>query len=213
MNIRDKNMWPDELPSTVCCPGSDSVLTLLSIRAKTYQGFAEIEQSKGFLTPTALLHLPKSQEMVRILMLRGIEECLEAAVSGTRDHYREEMIDALNFWMSIFILDNRVDLHAIANMFMTGWMTPRVNLNVEYSQRDLLWEILLSMNSVLEKLRNRPWQHNAQSTYYDGTPEVINFAGALGNAMSLVFGGDWDSFARFFIAKDNVLQFRLRTLY
>lgn len=214
MNIRDAGMFPEgPLPENIAYPRTDSVMSLLETRCRTYQGFAEIEQARGFLTPTAPLHLPKSQEMVRILLLRGIEEALEANSSGTEDHYLEEMIDALNFWLAILVLDPKLSRGPLADSFIFGWMEATARPTEPVHHRDLVWDVLLTMNGVLEKLRNRPWQRNAQSTYYDGIPEIQEFAKQLGLTMCLVFKRDWEMFVRFYLAKDNVLQFRLRSLY
>lgn len=214
MNIRDKGMWVEEVPEALRQPTPDAIETLLILRRETYRGFAEIEQSKGFLTPTALLHLPKTQEMVRILFLRGIEESLEAYTSASRDHYLEEMIDAINFWLAVFVLDDRYALPVTAEYFQRGWfMYSGTRTKEAINHQDIVWSILMTMNGVLEKLRNRPWQHNAQSTYFDGAEALGNFAHVLGLNYARVFNGDWNEFVQYYLAKDNVLQFRLRSLY
>lgn len=219
MKVTDLGIWPEQIPENLREESAPAWSTLLTIRRRTYQDFAALESSRGFLTPQISLDSTKGQEMVRILLLRGIEELMEAVDSLTTEHYLEEHIDALNFFMVVSIIDPSIEVDdpALSHSFHRGWMESSAMMKREYlsrdHHRDFVWTILLSMNGILQKLRNRPWQQNTQSTYFDGLGALSNFNRVLGLSMSMLFRGSWDDFVHYFLAKDNVLQFRLRTKY
>ena len=68
-------------------------------------------------------------------------------------------------------------------------------------------------NDLLSKLRNRSWQRQAQSVYFDGMPQLEHVMFELGCLVAGAFDSEWDEFVALYISKDNVLQHRLETKY
>lgn len=230
MNVID--CWPkeDTLPLQLLSNSHVAWQMLFELRIQSYVGFAQLEEFQGFLRPQQSLSTTWGQEMVRILFARGIEEMLESRDSNDKFHFQEEMIDALNYLMAIPVLDplyNNValNLHAACeNGFREGidwcklsddtWSWDTVYKTYREAGTRAIYGILDPANDMLEKLRNRAWQNSPQSTYFDGWPFVARFLRAVVCEISkTAFWGDWKTFVEFFVAKDKVLQFRLRSKY
>lgn len=215
MNIKDEAMWPMELPGSVSVPGDFSFVYMLDIRAHTYRGFAEIEEGKGILRPRMSLASSIGQEAFRILFARGLEELWEAKYSQESAHRLEELIDSLNFVWSLLIIDpEHPPITDLSRDLYHAWQRGRDRIsNGQIPDiEDSILCVFDAAGFVLEKLRNRAWQNNTQSLYFDGWHELRRFVSIHFEEISTWFSS-WDEFVRYFLAKDNVLQFRLRTNY
>jgi hypothetical protein len=225
MNVID--CWPEKLAPVLMENTESAWLRLFEQRRITYRGFASLEEHQGFLKIEQSLASAKGQEMVRILFARGIEEMLESRDSQDQFHFQEEMIDSLNYLMAIPLLDPYYNTVAadLAQACCAGFDSSMMNVlrfmkweqvysNYDQAGTQALLAILDSANLMLEKLRNRAWQNSPQSTYFDGWPTVIQFLSTVIRAIGkTAFWGDWTKFVEFFMAKDAVLQFRIRSKY
>jgi hypothetical protein len=224
MNIID--VWPSEseLGPFLEHPHDQACWErILALRYDTARGFAEIEEQRGFLTKGINLSTTHGQEQVRILFARGVEEYLEALDAKDPKHVREELIDAVNYWLCIAVQDVEFEYSRLSE-FLSVTLNPVFN-TPEYSydftdgaRQAMLWTgfktILFAANPLLEKLRNRAWQNSAQSTYFDGRPQLYTFTKIMLREIILKgFAGSWEDFIAYYIAKDNVLQFRIRSDY
>lgn len=205
MNIKD--FWPTE-------PVEHSVETwrhLLELRKKTFLGFLSIEDERGFLKPCSL-HTSKGQEMIRILLFRFFEELVESIDATDELHQKEEIIDAFNFMYGVYYLDE--DLFS---KLITPERLMLLSSQASFNNRKLsVYDIgLLIVNigiKIGDLLRNRAWMNTPQDLYYSGVePMVLSFEYSTEKMFSCF--SSFEEFAKYFIAKDAVLQFRLRSKY
>jgi hypothetical protein len=215
MNIND--YW-DEVEhilsedSTLAESNLDSWSYLWSLRKKTWTGFAEIEAKKGIVAPKISLSTSHGQEVTRVLLFRILEEASEALLAEERPHLLEELIDAVNYLMSMFLIDDErpEDDWQLNVLFDTA--VQQVDWDSELSIEDL-GEITIMLGGVLsDKLRNRAWMNHSQDFYFSGrklfqTILTETFARLLSPFKN------FEEFMKYFIAKDMVLQFRLRSNY
>ena len=205
MNILD--LWPTEdVPPQSAEAWSD----LFERRRSTFFGFCALERERGFLDPPVSLALPKGQDAARLIMFRAIEEFVESGTASSREHLLEELIDSINYIMSLGLLDPDVTIIPdLVEAFATfaGW-----GIRVNQVQNADLANFTYSLAAITDKFRNRAWMANAQDVYFAGTGELRD---AMVDCMVIILVGfdSWGSFWRYFVAKDNVLQFRLRTNY
>ena len=209
MNVND--IIPTIDPATIPDrPSVDVIEIMLGLRKKTYSGFAQLEATRGFLLPEVSLSSSKGQEIVRILIMRGIEEVLEFTEANDRAHQLEELIDAWNYFISLTILDPKLDqFQAITGL---SEAFTYANFGTTDQQYDVTGPILRVISPFLATLRNRPWQNHAQSLYFDGYPQLLELLYVVTQTLATYFNS-WEEFYLYFLAKDDVLQFRLRTRY
>lgn len=199
------------MPETSPLQSKEAWLDLIGLRRATFRGFCETERTKGFICLPANLALPSGQEMARLLMFRTIEELTEAIDSESREHRLEELIDAINYSMSIFLLDEdqTPEDQVAGRLFKQFWYK-----KLEMTRPTLtdLGVVSYELSRITDFFRNRAWMNNPQDLYFAGRGVLIdNTARAINHMMT--FFDSWDEFYRYYVAKDNVLQFRLRTLY
>lgn len=209
MNIRD--YW-NGLPTEPYRNTPKVWNQLLDLRVKTYRGFAELEKTKGFLQPEASLNTAMGQEMARILLFRTLEEIGESYLSDDPDHIKEEAVDAVNYLLALHALDPKtLDRERLVTAL--GYSLPGdSNWNLAMS-REVIGEITVRVGGRLGDLfRNRAWMEHAQDTHFVGLSELMM---TIRFVMSHLIGTcvDFDEFCRFYVAKDQVLQFRLRSKY
>lgn len=191
-----------------------NVEALLRRRRDRFLSYCETEKHRGGLDPDLLLTSPQGQENIRILFARCIEEILEAINSEEVDHYKEELIDALNFGTSLLFLlpENRTD-QAISHFSESlAHLPENVNHSESWWPERLLLIAAQSFNGLLETLRNRPWQNRTQQPYFTGAKELESSVTNLWFALAGQFE-DWTEFCTFYLAKDEVLSFRIKTKY
>lgn len=206
MDIKD--FWP--ITPTPMKNSPEEWERMIFMRQTTFIGFAEIEKEKGFIEPKISLSTSKGQEILRLLAFRTLEELSEAYESVDPDHYYEELIDAFNYLLSMFIITGKHDPNLPHNLERLS----SVSLPNESNQRLTLSQIgrctLIFGDKLGNLLRNRAWMNNAQNTYFDGD---------LWQIVSVIFSmilsqfKDFHHFWCYYIAKDSVLQFRLRSKY
>lgn len=203
------------LSSTKVAPLSlDTVQDMFRCRQATYRGFAKLEAEKGFLKPTCSLATAMGQEMARILFMRFLEELTESSVSLDRTHRLEELIDALNYLWSIAIIDSAFPLSLLTHDLAEEW-SRQFRSHTEttaYISDANLGYFLRQLGGSLETFRNRAWQHSPQSLYFDGYSKLQDTLLTITCDLTGHFGS-WEEFYQLFIAKDKVLQFRLRSNY
>ena len=184
----------------------------IEARDATFKGFAQREASQGFINPAVSVKTTHGQEMVRILAMRVLEELAEAHQSADDDHFFEELIDAFNYLLSLhmFVKPEALEIY-LAHISKTSlgfkWKG-ETRPTLKYYD---LGECVIALgNNLGDELRNRAWMLNTQNSYFDGDMEKI-----LLPVYSLILGffKDFQHFATFFMAKDAVLQFRLRSSY
>ena len=208
MNIHD--YWPDQAePFT---PTREIWGQFLDLRTATYRGFAELEQTKGLLKPMCSLNTSEGQEMARILFYRTLEEMAESYLADDPDHIREEAVDAMNYLLSIHVLDPI----SIPREKVIDYMLSATASGDPWScslSRIVIGEAAVELGGqVGDFFRNRSWMVNAQDTYFSGQGVLLR--AMLTVARPLIHTcKDFDEFARMYLAKDSVLQFRLRSNY
>lgn len=208
MNIRD--YWPLTAPSV-----SDVALwqRMIAMRRETFMGFLTIEQTNGFVKAKVSLATSHGQEMVRIISFRVLEELAEAIQSENDDHYYEELIDAFNYLLSLFLL-GEIQHPALAQQLTElcydVWSRSN-HYTIERLTEAHIGKAAIILGARLgDLLRNRAWMQNAQNTYFDA-----NLFQVLYWLFFLILNRfkSFEQFYCYYIAKDSVLQFRLRSQY
>ncbi len=209
MNIRD--YWPTQTDKFENTPATWKFL--LELRRSTYAGFAGLEKTKGFLQPKASINSASGQEMVRILMFRTLEEISESYLAEDLDHIREEAVDAMNYLLAVHAIDPvNVPEDQLIETLMKAADRPDNYWNVK-PWRERIGEITILVAGELgDVLRNRSWMNNAQDTYFSGQTVLHRVFYEVAE-MLMITCVDFDQFVRYFIAKDEVLKFRLRSNY
>jgi hypothetical protein len=220
VNILD--VWPSEKMSSPRPGSSYTWWELFVARREIYQGFAELEKDYGFLQPVTSYATSKGQEMVRMIILRGLEELQEALEAEDPAHVKEEIIDALNYFWVLGILDPFLDLRGLCDEFATRFdlideSPPAGGLDGTKGDSrtlngDAIAFAMRAASPLLESLRNRPWQQHSQSLYFDGFPALCAFLLDITDYL-LQFFESWGEFWRYYYAKSEVLRFRLRSNY
>lgn len=208
MNIRDKDMWPKEEP-----PPQNSLAwaELLVRRQITAEGFTRIEEAKsGSLFIPTPLNTSKGQDMIRQLFWRCTEEMSESIDAVETDHVKEELIDAVNFLLIVPCLD---EWTAISMEHLSEDLSTSIhfgNQDARFNQTTMQ-QAVISLARFGDNLRNRSWMHNVQDSYFEGSADLSNLIIRVIN--NLTVGFKWEDFWQYFVAKDNVLAFRLRSKY
>lgn len=195
-------MWPTErVPYDREDP--DAWNYLMDLREATFHGFAEREARKGLVSLPVSLNTAKGQDVVRLYAFRALEEYNEALEASDYDHVLEELIDSFNYWTSIRFIEARPWPNKPSWPVHFGHVRPNL--------QDL-GSMTARIASVMDLFRNRSWMENAQDMYFGGYGQLGQAIDYAVNLIASCFGS-FDEFWHYFIAKDNVLQFRLRTNY
>jgi hypothetical protein len=208
MNIRD--YWPDVIPTSE----KSTWMEFCQMRRNTFLGFARLEASRGFINPAVSVRTSQGQEIVRILALRVLEEIGEAYQSSEEAHFLEELIDAFNYLLSLHQYFGIQDEQIVSYLMTVSKESLGTRYRDEHRLPFLLnriGEITLALGATLgDSLRNRAWMVHTQNSYFDGDLEKIFYP-----VYHTIFSyfEDFEHFASYFIAKDRVLQFRLRSKY
>lgn len=207
-------------------------LKLLERRKLSFEGFFETEsKSQVGLYSARTVHIARGQDYLRGLFFRVIEEVGEALESSDYDHFLEELIDAVNYLLAAAIFDESLFTHAELAVILekacmletptvkrqdvpkngfpfTMMADPNRGLEVE-----LLGEIsYLCSTYIGDVLRIRSWTEVPQDLYFAGKTRFVVVLGLVFSRLFMLFP-DSDTFYRFYVAKDDVLQFRLRSKY
>lgn len=214
MNVLEYLETIEVIPSSI-----DTWKNLVDLRAATFQGFAEIEQHNGFIKPTVTFHSARGQDTIRLMGYRVIEELTESARAGDSiEHRLEELIDAFNYLISIPLLDpvtvkrDQLVLELSDEVDHNELIDRWGNLDWFLTDGGYGW-IVQELTWVLgDTLRNRAWMNHAQDLYFSSGRPLLNVIGNIGGTIISCFE-NWEQFYRYYLAKDQVLQFRLRTKY
>lgn len=214
MNILE--CWPTEKELTF---PSDQALweNLIDRRIKTTMAFFELEKHKGLIIPGTHIHTSKGQEMVRLLMFRVLEESAESVLSTSVEHLREEAIDAFNYLLSIMILDQQTFpksrlIEVMINLVKMVNESESSPWGEPLTPSDLGQFTLLFGGHLADTLRNRSWMNNAQDPYFSGVNALLETLIKVGGRLLTVFPV-FGMFVEYYVAKDNVLQFRIKSNY
>lgn len=190
----------------------DTWFHFLEMRHATFRGFAELEKREGFVRPTIPISTAAGQEVLRILFFRVLEELSESFLSNDEAHRKEELIDATNYLLSTALLDGdliRIEQFAM-KLAVQGEKTRYTSAVMGIEE---LGQITVMVGGHLaDTFRNRAWMRGAQDLYFSGV--AVYYREVL-NIMDLILGGfaSFQEFAAYYIAKDHVLQFRLKSGY
>jgi len=210
MNIHD--FWPDHETVT----SSEQVWYDMIVRRwNTFSEFASIESRNGYLQPTIRFATAKGQELVRMIMFRVLEEFAESILAKEEAHWKEELIDGLNYLMVIPLLDADIcsmkDLAKICHD-QTPQRSAGLYYNSQWTASVLGHVTTMLAGELADTFRNRAWMNQAQDIYFSGAEVLLD---KFATVLYLVVHSfeSFDEFWRYFIAKDEVLQFRLRSKY
>ena len=243
MNIQQTMPSPESLAGEGLAElNLEAITNLLTRRRAIYAGFAKIEEMNSNSQRVWVnLHGKQGQDYARALWARGIEEVLEATESRSRAHMLEELIDALNFVLSLVIMSPEIyrrlqnetnnqlgEMSLVERMYywpntyraacFKGTMVDRKSTDELPDPWPKITDMVFSRwlesfsTKWLSTLRNRSWQHSVQSAYFDGTNELLDLAGFF-LIFVLQYFKSWEEFACYYIAKEAVLTFRLETNY
>lgn len=194
---------------------------LLELRLKTFHGFCDVEMTNGGLDPSISVSTPRGQEQVRILFARTMEELMEAFDAIDPIHFQEELIDAVNFGTAMIFLNLNQQsdgvlqsLAAQLDIILMGMAEGHepVDQYDRYFRHQTYFDIGASFSKMLESLRNRAWQNNSQHQYFQGHKAMVDTIITLWLEVIKYFPSHRD-FILMYLAKDQVLQFRLKTKY
>jgi len=188
---------------------SESLKALLVVRQETFLGFMDREHNKGILFTPFDLRTPKGQDVARLFFWRCIEEYAEAISATALEHRLEELIDAFNYASAMLVGTSNIWLGDLMEMVPESWDSP---IQREVPTRVRMGTIAYELANVTETFRNRSWMENSQSNYFDG---MAQYRKTLFWAIRQIGKGfdSWEEFWRYFMAKDAVLKFRLRSNY
>lgn len=210
VNIHDFWPAPGELPE----PTAQGIAQLLELRRETFHGFLQREARRGLLNEQSLsLSSPRGQDAFRLLLFRCLEELMEAQHSVSISHVKEEVIDAINYFLSLALLDREFHLQALAaELAACVSQCAFCHSSDVQPPAETAAQLIQNASAVLETLRNRAWQSHAQSAHFDGY-ELLSTYMCSGLLLLLQYFTGWEEFVSYYIAKDRVLQFRLRSGY
>ena len=143
----------------------------------------------------------------------------------------EDLIDAMNYGLSMVFLEDAEDYHGLPELLaeqfqlVSTWSRPEfpvwfhasVEEPIPDEVTELWWEMMRDLleysDLMLSSLRNRAWQTQAQSMYFDGWTELLEWMVNLVSGIYQLFALDSTELVDLYIAKDKVLKFRLRSNY
>ena len=178
-------------------------------REHTFRGFAEIEKDKGFIQPAVSTNTAAGQEMLRILGFRVIEEAAESLDARTWPHRKEEIIDSFNYLISMVTIDDNLQTFDAYTSMLRG-ITAQL-FSPHHKQTPLTLTGLGNISHQIagrlaDTFRNRAWMNHAQDIYFAGGSVMRLTVGGVTRTLLQVFT-DFDEFYRYYVAKDDVLQF------
>lgn len=207
MNIQD--YWPED--KEVSGNTLESWKQLLTIRRVTAFGFREREQEHGLVPGIVNYNTPLGQDYIRLTFFRVIEEYTEYLLADSLEHSMEELIDSLFFLLGVAVLDDELfkripELLSASIIFGTDIPEP----NQPMFNADL-FALIEKLGSFGDLLRNRSWMTQVQDMYFD-KERLLHLLVDVSKIICYTFPS-WEEFWKYYIAKDKVLQFRLRSKY
>lgn len=190
---------------------------LLARRQSTFRAFAELEAKKGIGSTTVSLNTARGQDILRLILFRVIEETVESFSANEAPHIKEEAIDAINYLWSLLILDPEKISDERARIVIFDSLLAAENIGVygsisRFFRDDIATITIQLAGDLCDLLRNRSWMNHAQDPYFVGTDRLIRAIKEVTVTLLKVFDS-FDDFARYYLAKDEVLKFRIRSHY
>ena len=209
-----------------------TMIEFLALREPVFKGFVAVEQSQGGFDLDTDISDPRAQDYMRLLFGRMMEEFYEVQSSGSSDHFREELIDIINFATGMAFLTG-VSAEGWMDWDMTGhsdhdgewfgtrpsWIEglessryPNLSDDTHQALGNLMYYTTWDFGKVLERLRNRSWQNGVQSPNFSGSLLLNEALIELFIGVSRFFDSR-EQFTWFLMAKHRVLEFRLESNY
>lgn len=209
---------------------------LLSRRLSSFQGFFATEMKNNpSIQQRITFNTAAGQDYARGLLFRVIEEVGEALEANSRDHRYEELIDAVNYLFAVVLMDHKMytpeELTRIlrnttlygpapvpASLYPEGGFpvelhsTPLIGWTPQLTTA-ILGEVAYFCSTYIgNSLRIRSWTAAPQDIYFAGRPMLtVTLTQVLSRILQ--FFPDFTTFYRYYVAKDDVLKFRLRSKY
>lgn len=196
---------------------------MLEYREVVFDGFYKLEVAQGTAPEVRSLSTTQGQDAIRNYLFRTLEEIGESILSHDRPHLLEELIDAVNYYLSVMMFDpvsidpNR--LHVVLEEVLSqNWFSKDAHLkgHVVFSDVDrtyFLGKATLQCSVISDYLRNRSWMRQAQANQFAGADEMFNFLRFFMTCMILPYFCNLDEFYSYYMAKNDVLKFRLDSNY
>lgn len=154
----------------------------------------------------------KFKDMLQIRFIEELCEASEALLNKEKEHFYEEITDAINFFLSSYImLDKPLEKMENPQQYLSKYKkNKKINFK-KYSK--LTYPIIHNVGLVCNLLKNRPW---AQSNYL---VSLIDFDKRLNNLWKSFWkylgklGIDKDTLFELFERKYIVNQWRIKTGY
>jgi len=216
MNIND---FFSKVKGTAPIMDKSALGVLFTRRSLTFRDFCQLESRHGLLTVDTPLTSSKGQDSYRLLVYRFEEELYESLAAFEKAHVLEEAIDAINYLWAIPLIEAPFSFGEVTK-FQGMVMNTLIN-NLSFLEdgsgpRDLNTGHILKIMDLLflemsPLLRNRAWMNNTQQTDF----AYRRLAVTIGEISWIILGvfRNWPEFWEYFIAKDEVLQFRLKSGY
>lgn len=176
--------------------------------------FIEYEKLEGVDWKTYDFSIDTPEDQLRfkdMLQIRCIEELTEAQEAiDDINHFKEEMADALNFFLSAYIMLG-VDFNTLPKVELFNF-DPGLTLS-KISFGNSAWGVVYKIGRLCNLLKNRPW---SQSNYL---VSLLDFNERLEELWVSFWdlicwcGFSYDEVLRMFAKKYTVNQFRMRTGY
>lgn len=199
------------------CPYSPCWKDLLERRKRTFFAFWQKERPSWDSERPPSWSLPETQEMIRTLLWRAVEELVEGSITNDPVHQKEELIDAWNYVLSLPLVSKEGILYypelvfRMEHVVLLPWFSPS-GFPGPPSFKELTWSLVQHSYEVTDRLRARPWQ-NQKQTHPDIWIPMVKIIQEFTHGVMLSFMGSFEQAYEYFVAKDEVLQFRLKTGY
>lgn len=216
MNILD--FWKDASDAAAVWENTDEYADvwndLMLHRSNTAWGFYELEKGHGALVVGVPLSDSAAQDSLRLLLYRTMEEVMESVDADSIDHAREEAIDAINYLLGMVVVEKRWENLPVQNQnvlvaALTNMSPNFVGIRLDEDDVARINRAIFSRFSPF--LRNRAWTAQTQHFFFDYGEfyqMVVEVVGVLMETFESMH-----QFWQYFLAKDAVLQFRLRSQY
>lgn len=151
----------------------------------------------------------KFKDMMQIRFIEELTEAADAIVSEHNyDHFLEEIADALNFFLSGYIMLGK-DINDLPEIILTNHKITLNNIN-EISE--LFFPVIYRVGKLCNLLKNRPWsQSNYLCSLTDFNRELINLWNEFWNMINCICNES--DILDIFWRKIEVNKFRIKTGY
>lgn len=151
----------------------------------------------------------KFKDMLQIRFIEELTEADEALRSGDMNHFKEEISDALNFFLAAMSMLG-IDLNKLPKP-CTSKVAFTVKVDIDFYQKKC-WELVYKVGHLCNLLKNRPWsQSNYLVSMLDFNKRLVELWGEFWYFLSIWFT-DLDIF-EMFGKKYTVNKFRMRSGY